>query len=221
MLVDSISRNALLLGLFAALTTAIIAGTFLTTAPVIDDNIRQAEEKALLEIFPKSMHDNSMLDDAHPVSNVEWLGLRQQKKFYIARNGEALVGVILPATARDGYTGDIDVIVGIRIDGTIAGVRVLSHRETPGLGDAVDRKKSPWLDGFADRSLLNPTTDRWKVKKDGGVFDQFTGATITPRAVTRAVLNALKYFDHNRAMIFDLHNADASASIQQQADDNG
>jgi len=198
---QSISKNSLLLGLFAVLTTGVIAGTYLSTRGLIQENIRHAEERALLQIIPKSRHDNSMLDDVDTVADSELLGLRETKKFYRATQNGEFVGAILPATARDGYTGDIDMIVGINNDGSIAGVRVLSHRETPGLGDQVDYKKSHWVDGFIGKSLNNPDESKWTVKKDKGVFDQFTGATITPRAVTAAVHRALLYFDANRTAI--------------------
>lgn len=198
MLAETISKNALLLGLFALVSTAIIAGTFLNSQEKIQHNIRLAEEQALLEIVPRDRHNNSMLEDSHPIDDQQYLGLRSSKQFYIARNNGKPIAVILPATARDGYTGDIDMIVGINVDGTIAGVRVLSHRETPGLGDAVDRKKSDWVDSFQAKSLSNPDVKLWKVKKDKGVFDQFTGATITPRAVTKAIVQALQYFDENQ-----------------------
>lgn len=195
MLGEAIARNAILLGLFALISTAIIAGTFLGSEEKIRQNIRIAEEQALLEIIPRSRHNNSMLDDAYPINDQALLGLRSEKLYYIARKDNVPVAIIFPATARDGYSGDIDMIIGINVSGSIAGVRILSHRETPGLGDAIDRKKSDWIDNFVDKSLLNPAIDRWKVKKDKGVFDQFTGATITPRAVTKTVLQSLQYFD--------------------------
>ncbi len=198
MLGESIGRNSLLLGFFAILSTAIIAGTYLGSKDTIRENIRKAEERALLEIIPKSRHNNSMLEDAHGISDSEMLGLRSEKNYYIARQDGVPVAVIFPATAREGYTGDIDMIIGINVDGTIAGARVLQHRETPGLGDAVDRKKSKWIDGYINKSLINPTVDLWKVKKDKGVFDQFTGATITPRAVTKTVLQTLQYFNQHQ-----------------------
>ena len=219
MLGESIGRNALLLGIFAVVTTAIIAGTFLSTEEAIRENIRLAEERALLEIVPKTRHNNSMLDDAQKTADSLLLGLRKEKKLYIAKQDGDNIAVILPATARDGYTGDIDLIVGINIDGSIAGVRVLSHRETPGLGDAVDRRKSQWIDGFNGKSLVNPTIDRWKVKKDHGDFDQFTGATITPRAVTKAVLQALQYFDANQHEILSIKPTTQNTS--NEAPDNG
>jgi len=204
MLKQSISNNSLLLGFFALVSTAVIAGTFLNTQDAILENIRIAEESALLEIVPKSRHNNAMLDDTYTIDDQELLSLRSPKKLYIARNNSVPVAVIIPATARDGYTGDIDLIVGINIDGSVAGVRVLSHRETPGLGDAVDRKKSDWVDGFSGKSLDNPGIEQWTVKKDKGVFDQFTGATITPRAVTKSVSRALQYFSAHQHDILKL-----------------
>lgn len=198
MLGQSISRNSVLLGFFALATTAIIAGTHLATKSTIKDNIRKAEERALLEIIPADRHNNSMLDDTYTVSNSEQLGLREEKNIYIARQDQKPVAVIIPATARDGYTGDIDIIVGINIDGTVAGVRVLSHRETPGLGDRIETKKSDWVFGFEGKSLTRPETALWTVKKDKGVFDQFTGATITPRAIVKTVHRTLQYFEEHR-----------------------
>ncbi|WP_269617749.1 electron transport complex subunit RsxG [Zhongshania sp. BJYM1] len=212
----SITKNGILLGLFAIVTTGVIAGTYLSTRGLIQDNIRHAEESALLELFPKSRHDNSMLDDAISVDNSELLGLREAKKLYRASMNSEFVGAILPATARDGYTGDVDMIVGINRDGTIAGVRVLSHRETPGLGDQVDYKKSQWVDGFIGKSLTNPEESKWAVKKDKGVFDQFTGATITPRAVTKAVHKALQYYDANIDTISDINDS-LSADLNTQS----
>ncbi|MFT5888306.1 MAG: electron transport complex protein RnfG [Zhongshania sp.] len=211
---QSITKNGVLLGLFAIVTTGVIAGTYLSTRGLIQDNIRHAEERALLQIIPKSRHDNSMLDDVDTVADTELLGLRESKKFYRATLNDKFIGAILPATARDGYTGDIDMIVGINLNGTIAGVRVLSHRETPGLGDQVDYKKSHWVDGFVGKSLSNPSSEKWTVKKDKGVFDQFTGATITPRAVTAAVHRTLQYFDANRAIITGLNVAKPSDQEQ-------
>ncbi len=201
MLAESITRNSILLGAFAIVTTAIIAATFLNTQSAIEENIRNAEKQALLEIVPGDRHNNSMLDDFLVVDDEQLLGLRKEKKLYIARQDNQVVAVIIPATARDGYTGDIDLIIGINVDGSVAGVRVLSHRETPGLGDKVDYKKSQWVDGFTGKSLHEPKAEQWRVKRDGGVFDQFTGATITPRAVTKAVKQALEYFQDQRTHI--------------------
>lgn len=201
---ESITRNSVLLAIFAVLTTLLIASTYLSTRDRIAMEKRHAEEKALLQIVPRERHDNSMLDETIPVgAQSTGLGLREDKRIYIARQGGEVVAAIIPATAPDGYTGEIDLIVGINTDGTIAGVRALAHKETPGLGDKVDIRKSDWVLGFNGRSLTNPDLSGWAVKKDRGVFDQFTGATITPRAVVAATLRALQFAEANRAQLFD------------------
>jgi electron transport complex protein RnfG len=203
MLGQSITRNGVLLGLFAVITTLLIAGTYLQTRDRIAEEQRRAEEKALLEIVPRARHDNSMLDDTQPVpADATGLGLKEDKRAYIARRGAQAVAVILPVTAPDGYSGAIDLIVGVNADGSVAGVRTLAHKETPGLGDAVDLKKSDWILGFDGRSLSNPEPAGWGVKKDKGVFDQFTGATITPRAVVAATRRALEYAQAHHDTLF-------------------
>ena len=218
MLRESISKNAIILSIMAVATTAVVAATYLSTKTNIADNRRAAEEKALLDIIPKSRHNNSMLDSVVAVNDEKYLGLRTEKKIHVAKQNNSVVGVIIPATARDGYSGDIDIIVGINTDGTVAGVRALNHRETPGLGDKVDRKKSDWIDSFTGKSLVNPGIERWKVKKDKGIFDQFTGATITPRAVTNAVKQALLYFEENREQILKTLS---DSELAQSGDNNG
>jgi H+/Na+-translocating ferredoxin:NAD+ oxidoreductase subunit G len=191
MLGQSISRNAVLLGLFALTTTTLIAGTYLLTKDRIALEQRKAEERALLEIVPRDKHDNQLLDDTLlPAAS---LAITDDRVIYLARMNGQVVTAILPVTAPDGYSGSINLIVGINRDGSVAGVRVLSHKETPGLGDKVDLKKSDWILDFNGRSLGSPQRAGWAVKKDRGDFDQFTGATITPRAVVAAVLRALDY----------------------------
>ena len=202
MLSRSISRNSLLLGLFAVLATGIIASTYLGTRERIAEEQRRAATKALLEIVPAERHDNSMLDDTLPVPRGT-LGLRRNKQAFVARRDGTPVAVILPVTAPDGYSGDIDIIVGVNADGSVAGIRVLAHKETPGLGDKIDLRKSRWILDFNGRSLSDPTPERWAVKKDNGEFDQFTGATITPRAVIGAVRRALEHFDAHRAALLE------------------
>ena len=205
MLGQSITRNSMLLAVFAVCTTVLISGTYLLTKDRIALEKRRAEERALLEIVPRDRHDNSMLDDVIPVGPATaGLKLADEKRIYLAKQDGAVVTAIIPATAPDGYTGEIDLVVGVNADGSIAGVRVLSHRETPGLGDKVDLKKSDWVLGFDGRSLDNPGPAGWAVKKDKGVFDQFTGATITPRAVVAATLRVLQYAEANRQRLFGL-----------------
>lgn len=198
---DAIGRNSLVLGLFAVVVTLALAGTQLLTREEIAAQRRAAEARAYSEILPPSRYDNALLDDVRPVDDRELLGLEQPGKILVARRGGQVQAVIVPATAPDGYGGAIGLIVGINADGSVAGVRVVSHKETPGLGDRIDARKSRWIEGFAGRSLGDPDAALWTVKKDGGVFDQFTGATITPRAVTAAVKRTLQYFEANRAAL--------------------
>ncbi len=210
MLGRSITRNSVLLALFAVVTTLLIAGTYLQTRDRIALEERKAEERALLEIVPRDRHDNSMLDDTLPVPAGE-LGLREDKRIYIARLEDKAIAAIIPVTAPDGYSGDIDLIVGVNADGSVAGVRALRHKETPGLGDKVDLSKSDWILGFNGRSLNNPERSGWAVKKDKGVYDQFTGATITPRAVVAATLRALDFSQSHAKMLFGETPAPAPA----------
>jgi electron transport complex protein RnfG len=203
MLGKSITRNSVLLGLFAVFTALLLSGTFLLTKDRIAEEKRRAEERALLDIVPRERHDNSMLDETISVGpDAKGLGLKREKHIYIARAQGDIVAAIIPATASDGYAGDIDMIVGVNTDGSIAGVRVLAHKETPGLGDKVEPRKSAWIFAFDGKSLTNPVLSAWAVKKDKGEFDQFTGATITPRAVVAATLRTLQYAQAHRETLF-------------------
>ncbi len=214
---QAITRSGALLAGFAALTALLVAGTFVGTRDRISAAERAAEEKALLQIMPRSLHDNSMLDDriALPAGD-PLLRLPEERELYVARQGGVASAVLVPAVAPDGYSGSIDLLVGVWRDGRVAGVRVLRHRETPGLGDAIDHRKSNWVDGFVDRSLSDPPAERWTVRRDGGDFDQFTGATITPRAVVQATARVLSYVANNHDSIF---NAGAGDEAAAQGDD--
>lgn len=211
----SISKNSLLLGIFALITAAIVAATQLGTEDRIAAAEKAAAQKALLEIIPQDRHNNDLLLDTRTIPQPYWagLGLKKGGEINIARNHGKAVAAIVPAVAPDGYNGDIKLIIGINADGTIAGVRALSHNETPGLGDKVDIKKSDWILGFNGKSLNEPVAEKWTVKKDGGEFDQFTGATITPRAVVNQVKRALQYFDQARP----LANTQTEAAAQKES----
>lgn len=200
----SILRNSVILGLFAVATVGMIAVTQQTTAERISEAQRRVQLSALNEIVPHDQHDNDLLTDSFSVQDRQYLSLSAPADAYRARQGERVSAVILPVVAPDGYSGRIDLLVGIRADGSIAGVRSVSHRETPGLGDKIDAGKSQWILSFNGKSLSMPIPEQWAVKKDGGQFDQFTGATITPRAVVKAVYQALTYFDEHRAALLQL-----------------
>lgn len=200
----SISFNSVVLGIFALITASLLAGTYLGTKDRIADAKREVAKRALLEIIPLEQHSNDLLMDTLPVpaNFLHTLGLDDEGgDINIARQGDEPIAVIVPAVAPDGYNGDIQLIVGINIDGTLAGVRTISHHETPGLGDKIDLKKSDWILGFNGKSLTNPPPSQWKVKKDKGDFDQFTGATITPRAVVKQVYKTLKYYNEDQVRL--------------------
>lgn len=201
-LLTSIRKNAVGLSLFAVVTAGVIAVAQTTTAERIKDNIRAAEARALNEIIPADAYDNALLNDTlilNEYFNTQLLGpISDDARVYRARQGNEPVAVLLPVVAPDGYTTHIDMVVGIHPDGSVAGVRVVAHRETPGLGDKIERRKSDWIETFEGRSLTSPDAEGWAVKKDGGDFDQFTGATITPRAVVAAVHRALQFFVANQ-----------------------
>lgn len=194
----SMLKNSLVLGAFAILTVGIVATTQLGTAKRIEAAQREAKVQALAQILPADSYDNHLLDNARNV-NDPLLGNKGPTPAYLAtRNGEPSA-VILQVTAPDGYSGSINLLIGIFADGRLAGVRVISHKETPGLGDKIELAKSNWINSFVGTSLQRPDESGWAVKKDGGQFDQFAGATITPRAVVKAVHKALQYFDTHRA----------------------
>lgn len=200
----SIGLSGSVLAVFAAITSVAIGWTYLTTKDQIDLEVRRAEARQLLEIFPPETHDNEIVDDGFElVADTPLLGIREARQGYRVRQNNRVIGVILPTTARDGYSGDIRALVGIRNDGSVAGVRVVAHRETPGLGDKVDLRKSDWIRGFDNRSLSDPDLSGWNVEKYGGVFDQFTGATVTPRAVILATRRALEYARLNAETLFE------------------
>ena len=214
MLGKSIRSNSLALGLFALITAALLAFTDLKTKEPIAEAKREVAKRALLEIVPLERHNNDLLVDTLEVPAAYWptLGIKGGN-INIARKGNELVAVIIPTVAPDGYGGDIHMIVGINVDGTIAGVRVTSHKETPGLGDKVDLNKHNWILGFNGKSLTNPKLKDWKVKKDKGSFDQFTGATITPRAVVQQVLKTLQYYKEDQQRLL-------KAAQQAEAQEN-
>lgn len=199
----SMLKNALVLGLFAIGTVGSVALLQQGTATRIAAAEREAQVRTLAEILPAGSYDNHLLDNRIELNAPE-LGHRSPQSAYLALKGDQPSALILPVTAPDGYSGAIHLLVGIFADGRLAGVRVLGHKETPGLGDKIELAKSDWVRSFEGKSLNNPGEDGWAVKKDRGEFDQFAGATITPRAVVKAVHGALRYFDKHRAQLLGL-----------------
>lgn len=196
----AIINNALRLSLFALCTTALIAGVYQLTANKIAQSQQQHLLASLNELIPASRYNNALLQDTLIINDTTLLHLKQPETAYRARLNQHDVALIFPVIAPNGYSGNIKLLVAIEKNGTLAGVRVLTHKETAGLGDAIEKNKSDWIESFAQRSLSN--TSAWKVKRDGGEFDQFTGATITPRAVVKAVHNALLYYQQHQDTLF-------------------
>lgn len=194
--------GALILGLFAVVGTGLVALTQAGTAERIAENERQALLDNLHQVVPQALYDNDIYTDSIEVVD-PLLGSALPARIYRARMGNQPAAAVISAVAPNGYGGDIKLLVGIRYDGTLTGVRVISHKETPGLGDAIEAERSDWILGFVGLSLEKPEEKHWKVKKDGGVFDQFTGATITPRAVVEAVYNTLRYYQAHRDSVYD------------------
>lgn len=218
MISQSISKNSMLLGLFAVLTTGASVLTFTLTNDRFEANQKAALESRLAEVMPDTLHDNDLLSDTvdleHPI---------QTGPIYLAFDQGQPAGAIVPTVAPEGYGGAIQLLVGIHYDGSVSGVRIVPpHLETPGLGDAIDAAKSDWVLSFNGRSLQDPKADLWKVKKDGGTFDQFTGATITPRAVVKAVKETLHFYHEKRDALYLQHSLnqledDAPAEAAQSA----
>ncbi len=196
-------KTGAILGLFAVIGTGIVAYTFEHARERIVANERAALLEKLQTLIPSGEHDNDLLADKIEVSDRTLLGGAKPVTVYRARKvGQPVAAVLTPVVAPDGYSGPIKLLIAIRYDGSLAGVRVIAHRETPGLGDPIEETHSDWILKFTGRSLNDPPAEKWKVKKDGGVFDQFTGATITPRAVVKAVYNCLQYFMAQRERLF-------------------
>ena len=196
-----IAITATILLLFALVGTALVVLTFDNTRERIAANERATLLRKLHQLIPPELHDNTLLEDTLTITDSALLGTSGPVTVYRARKAAQPVALVITPVAPDGYSGSIKLLVGINADGTLSGVRVVAHKETPGLGDAIDESRSDWIHLFDNRSLGDPPLERWGVKKDGGNFDQLTGATITPRAVVKAVRQALLYYrDHQEAL---------------------
>lgn len=194
--------TASLLMFFAATGAALVGLAFVQTEDAIKRNEKLTLLKKLNNIVPADTYDNDLLLDTIDIKPHPLLGTKENTLAYRARKDQNNIAVVYSSIAPNGYNGPIHLLVGVQADGQLKGVRVVKHRETPGLGDAVSVTHSNWILDFDNKSLDNPQERQWKVKRDGGIFDQFTGATITPRAVVKAVHNALLYFEINQAMLF-------------------
>jgi len=195
-------HTALNLLFFTLIGTAMLALTFNLTHERIAQSEENEKMKLIKQIVPAAAYDNDIIRDTAQLAADALLGSDQETIVYRGRlNSQPSIAVI-QAIAPDGYSGKINLIISIRHDGRIGGVRVISHKETPGLGDYIEIAKNSWISVFNDASLEQPMDSGWKVKKDGGQFDYMAGATVTPRALVKAVHKALRYYAQHRDELF-------------------
>ena len=191
------------LAICAVLAVALLGGTHVLTRQRIDDARAQTERDALARVLPASYFDNDLANDRIRVVAPAWLGDDKPLTVWRARRANAPSALVLQAVASDGYAGPIHLRIGVDVDGRVTGVRVTAHQETAGLGDPIEAERSDWILGFIDRALGSPPLEQWRVRRDGGEFDQFAGATVTPRAVVGAVRRALQYVERHADALYD------------------
>ncbi|MGO1297731.1 MAG: electron transport complex subunit RsxG [Vibrio sp.] len=200
-MLNAIRKNGVILAIFACASTGVVALTNYLT----QDKIQEQEQAQLLSILnqvvPKSLHDNTLSNTCAMIRNPKLGTMKAMPAYFGTQDGE-LSAIAIEAIAPDGYNGPIKIIVGMNKQGIVTGTRVLAQKETPGLGDKIDLRVTDWILSFTGKTVTKQNYDTWKVRKDGGQFDQFTGATITPRAVVKAVRNTVEFVKHNRDKLF-------------------
>lgn len=200
-------RTAVILFAFVVVFTALLAAAYTFTLPAIEAAAAEEKMKLIDEVLPRSAYDNDLLKDTLTLGPAPELGLEAASTAYRARRGAQTVALVFEAIAPDGYAGKIRLLIALAPDGTLHGVRVVQHKETPGLGDYIEPKKDknkarPWITQFDGLQPASSEAHDWQVKKDGGRFDAVAGATVTPRAVVKAVRKAAQYVEAHRATLF-------------------
>ena len=198
----NVLKGGVTLAVIAAICTALVASTYLLTAERIVANEQAWLERSLEPVLSGLVFDTGITDSPLIIPAPHELPGNDDAIVYRVYSAGAPVAALFVVTARDGYSGPIRLLVGIDAKGVVTGVHVLEHRETPGLGDGVETGKSDWVRQFEGRSLVDPTPSRWAINRDGGAFDQLTGASITPRAIVNAVKTTLLYFASNNEHVF-------------------
>ncbi|MEE3649292.1 MULTISPECIES: electron transport complex subunit RsxG [unclassified Brenneria] len=189
---STMRRHAVTLALFAASTTALTAVVNSLTAPTIAQQTALQQKRLLDQVVPADHYNNDMQQECYLVTDSS-LGSSTPHRVFIARKDGEPVAAALESTAPDGYSGAISLLIGADFSGNVLGTRVTEHHETPGLGDKIDVRISDWITRLSGQTVQDGNDARWAVKKEGGMFDQFTGATITPRAVLNSVKRSVLY----------------------------
>ncbi|ELR63646.1 Electron transport complex protein RnfG [Photobacterium marinum] len=202
-MLNAMKKNGGVLAVFALLSTSLVSVTHLLTEGRIQEQQQKELLKVLNQVIPAESHDNELYKSCTLVASEQFLGTPEAMPAYLAKKEGQVSGVAIEAIAPDGYNGAIKLIVGLDIEGVVTGVRILSHNETPGLGDKIDTRITDWIYSFTGKKLEGEKDSRWAVRKDGGDFDQFTGATITPRAVVGAVKNVSLYYQRHQQELFN------------------
>lgn len=200
-------RTAIILTVFVAIFTGLLSGAYFWTLPTIQAAASEEKMKLIDEVLPRTSYDNDLLKDVIRIAPTPVLGQDEESTAYRARRKGQANALVLEAVAPDGYAGKIRLLIALGIDGSLVGVRVTQHKETPGLGDYIEPKKDknkdhPWITQFEGLKPATSDEREWKVKKDGGRFDSAAGATVTPRAIIKAVRKAAVYVAENREMLF-------------------
>ncbi|WP_434524748.1 electron transport complex subunit RsxG [Photorhabdus asymbiotica] len=191
-MLETMRRHGITLAIFAAFTTGLTAIVNSLTQNTIAEQTALQHKSLLDQVIPPELYDNDIQNECYLVS-ADALGNKSPHRLYLARKNGQPVAAALESTAPDGYSGAIQLLVGADFSGKVLGVRVTEHHETPGLGDKIETRISDWINGFSGKTIKSDHDRDWAVKKDGGEFDQFTGATITPRAVVNSVKSTALY----------------------------
>lgn len=211
------TKSGVLLMVFAVVGTALLAATYLMTRDIIAESERQAKLALIGQILPKTLYDNDILKEVRELPAAAELGNKDATPLYVATLGGQPSAAVFEAVAPDGYAGKIKLLISVKADGELSGVRVVDHHETPGLGDYIMIAKDKWITQFDGQSLAKYTAQEWKVKKDGGKFEYRTGATVTPRAIVKAVYKSLKFVESNRDKFFAAAGEAAQDSGKESA----
>ncbi len=208
-------KSGVTLAVIAAICTSLVAITWQLTAERIETNKKEWLERSLQPALAGLFFDSSVTESMLMIPPPHELPGSGTAIIYRVYAGEKPVAALFVVSARDGYAGPIRLLIGIAMDGTVTGVRVLEHRETAGLGDRIEITKSDWVLQFDGHSLQDPEPARWALKGDGGDFDQLTGASVTPRAIVNAIRETLTYFDANPVAVFAAMADDEDGASQE------